>query len=203
MPSASVNRIIDNARVRLPGAIDRAIVTELFLTLKEFLYETNLWIERIEFTAQPATSIPVLNPQDYSYSLTPVAGAITRLMAVVDSYGRTVPAILEDNQTVRIGRTPASPEQYTAIVALTVADPEDLDGYPVVPEWIMEKFTPAILDGLLGRMMSQPAKPYTSRPDAGVHLRRFRKGIGQARTEGSRGLSYGRQNWSFPKTFAK
>ena len=56
----------------------------------------------------------------------------------------------------------------------------------------------SLLDGLVGRMMSQPAKPYTN-PALGLnHLRKFRNAISFAGTESVRRNVANSQAWRFP-----
>ena len=60
-----------------------------------------------------------------------------------------------------------------------------------------------VLSGLLGRMMSQPAKPYTNMQLSVYHMRRFRDGIARAKVEAMHQNVYRAQSWRFPQTFAR
>ena len=53
MSSPDINRLMDNARVKLPGALDAALQMELFLVMKEFFDNTNIWEEEIPFSVTP------------------------------------------------------------------------------------------------------------------------------------------------------
>jgi len=79
--------------------------------------------------------------------------------------------------------------------------PTDKNDFPVIPDWILPLYGVGILDGLLGKMMSQIAKSY-SNPKQGVyHLARFNGAMAQARASALRRYTFGTQAWSFPQGF--
>lgn len=202
MPNADMNRLMDHARIRLPGALDAAIQIELFAALREFFGSSNCWYEDIAFAVTPTTQDYYANPAAFTYTITPTDGTITRLLGVRDSAGRQISAMMPTPGEVVIYRAPSQAETYTARVALTVTDPTTGAGYPVFPDWVMAKYGGEILDGVLGRMMSQIAKPYSNPTVAMVHLRKFKQGISKAKVEASHANVYRGQNWTFPQTFA-
>jgi len=202
MQQPEMIRLMDQARIRLPGAVDAAILIELFAVMKEFFIETNTWREKLEFTAMPTPGPYSTHPEAYSYDLVPVQGSVVRLMAVTDAEGRPVPAAMPVPCSVVLERGPSAPETYTAHVVLTVSDPTTRDDYPQFPLWVLNRYFTPILDGLLGRMMSQIAKPYSSPTIAMAHLRRFRKGMSEARVDGRRRNVYAAPTWRFPRGFA-
>lgn len=193
MATADLTRLMNNARIKLPGALDSTIQLELFATVEEFLASTNAWIEDINFAVTPASK---------SYQITPTDGVINRLISVVDSGGATQHAIMSIPGTIQLQFSPSKSDTFTARVAKTVTDPVDSGGYPVFPDWILEKYGSDMLDGVLGRMMGQIAKPYSSPSIAMYHLRKFEKGVNRARAEVSHGNLYRAQNWRFPQSFA-
>ena len=201
MPNADTNRLMDMARIRLPGAVDAAILVELFSVLKEFFTETNAWREDLKFLAQPTQNTVHTHPRDFEYIIIPSKGAITRLLGVKDESGRPIAASMPEPGYVRLSSAPMNPENYIATVTLTVTDPTTREDYPVFPDWIMNKYQKDILDGVLGHMMSQIAKPYTSPQMAGLHMRRFRQAMARAKVEARRGNVYAAQNWRFPGNF--
>jgi hypothetical protein len=193
MSHPDMNRLLDHARIRLPGAVDAAILVELFAVLKEFFIETNVWRERFEFTAQPG---------DYTYDIVPFQGSVVRLLAVTDRNGRPVRATMPVPGNVVIDRAPDADEVYTAHVVLTVSDPTTKDDQPQFPIWTINRYFTPILDGLLGRMMSQIAKPYSSPAISIAHLRNFKKGMASARVDAKRQNVYAAATWRFPRGFA-
>lgn len=190
--SGILDRIMRGARMRLPGALDDAIKEELFLVLDEFLQRSTIWQEDVTFKVTSA---------DTEYVVVPSAGTIIRLLQVINSDDTPVRATMQEPFTVVLREEPNA-DTFTAKVALTVVDPTTKDGNPEVPEWILTKYHGAILDGVIGRMMSQPAKPYTTERHAVYHTRRFRNGTASATAEAKRKNVHGGQAWAFPQQFA-
>lgn len=193
--SADLNRLMDNLRIRLPGAVDGVIQTELFAVLDDFFARSNAWTEDIEFDVTAGET---------DYTITPTGVAlINRLMGVVDQNELPVAVTMATPGEIKLVYEPTVAGTYTAQVALTVTDPVTRDGYPIMPDWVMNKYGNDILDGVLGRMMSQIAKPYTNERMAIYHMRRFSGAVSQAKVEAQHRNVYRGQNWRFPQTFAR
>ena len=203
MASADINRLMDHARIRLPGALDAAIKMEFFSVMNEFFQSSNIWFEDIQFAVTPATVSYTEDPAAYTYPLTPTDGSITRLMGVMDSKGFVQQAVMPTLGELILTRSPSVADTYTARVALTVTDPTDAEGYPVYPAWITDKYGNDILEGILGRMMSQIAKPYSSPQTAQYHMKNFKQSVAQAKVEANHQNVYRGQSWRFPQTFAR
>lgn len=203
MASADMNRLMDQARLRLPGALDTMIQMELFQVLVEFFKSSNCWFEDIEFTVQPTSNTYQQAPDDYTYVVVPTAGTPVRVFGVWDSDGRLVAASMPTPPDIVLLRSPQSAETYLARLVLTVVDPPTREGYPQFPDWVLKKYGDTILDGVMGRMMSQIAKPYTNTALAGLYMRRFLAGTTQARIETSRQNTRAGQTWTFPQTFKR
>lgn len=203
MANADMNRLMDQARIRLPGALDAALQMELFSVMNEFFQGSNIWYEDISFAVQPTTQTYLENPDAFTYDIVPDQGAITRLMAVADGKGLPVRASMPILGQLVLQWSPNTADTYTARVALTVTDPVTREGYPEFPAWVLNKYGNEILDGLLGRMMSQIAKPYSSPAGAQFHLKNFKQAVSQAKVEASHRNVYRGQNWSFPQTFGR
>ncbi|WP_374309876.1 hypothetical protein [Methylocella sp.] len=201
-------RLVDLARDRLPGALDGMILRELFMTVREFFMRSDAWTHIISFCACP---------RQHKYKISPAAeegdAFVNRLLWVEglrpcsDKTGgglacaATMPQPGAPFATIEIRNPPSAPEKWHAHVALTVVDPTDHDGFPRVPDWLFDKHMGALLDGLLARMMTQPAKPYSNAAMAQYHGRRFENGVNLARTETRHGTLASGQRWSFPRSF--
>jgi len=190
--SVEIVRLLANTRVQVPGALDDMLKLELFNTLDEFFVETHSWLQEISVT----TAV-----DDKTYTLTPTAstGAIISLMSVVNSSEFSVSATMPTTGNLLLTNAPSQIEVLTVKVALTVVEPLDADGYPNIPSWLLKKYGGAIFEGLVGRMMTQPVKPYTNERMAIYHMRKFRALISQARSEARRENSYDAQRWRFPQ----
>lgn len=204
MANADMNRLMDNARIKLPGALDSAIQLELFSVLNEFFQESNIWYEDIDFDVTPTSQTYLENPDAYTYQLDVLEqGTINRLTGVVDSGGFIQRATMPTPGYVILSYSPSAAGTFTARVTKTITDPVTRDGYPVFPAWVLNKYGNDILDGVVGRMMGQIAKPYSSPTLAPVYLRNFKQGTNKARAEAMHGNVYRGQNWRFPQTFAR
>jgi hypothetical protein len=203
MSNPDINRLMDNARVKLPGAIDDALRLELFSVLKEFFQESNIWEEDIPFEVAVTTLSRVTDPEAFTYEIVPTEGMITRLVNVKDSGGYPVHATMTTPGQIVLTTSPNNAQTYTATVTKTVSDPVTRQGYPVFPNWVLQRYFNEILDGLLGAMMGQIAKPYSSPQMAKYHLGRFGRGISRAGNEASHGNIIGAQAWRFPQSFTR
>jgi hypothetical protein len=192
--STDFTRLIDSTRARLPGALDGTIKLELFSVLKEFTQRSNAWREDIGFSTLPG----VVEYDLLSENL----AAINRLLYVAsaDAPTASIPATMATPGRLRLKYTPSGSEALTATVALTVTDPTEAGGVPQFPQELLDKHFLGILDGLLSRMMSQPAKPYSSDRGAAMHGYRFRQATDLAKQEAQTGNVFGAQAWRFPGT---
>lgn len=203
MAAADLNRLMDNARIRLPGALDDTIRLELFTVLDSFFQGSNSWYEDIGFNVAPTTLTYAEDPSQFSYDLLPSqqGSMIVRLVGVWDAQGFPQTAFMPTLGTVVLKNGPNEAQTYTARVILTVSDPVTREGYPVIPSWVLAKYGNEILDGVLGRMMSQLAKPYTSAQGALYHNRMFGKAITAAKVGAQHQNVYRGQSWRFPQAF--
>ena len=192
--NADLRRIIDNCRVNLPGALDAGIQLALFSTLQDFFDGSNIWTEDIQFDVTP-------DEQNYSV-VPPGVSAITRLIGVWNSDDQYVSASMRTPGDLYLAFQPSQADTFTARVALTITDPTNREGYPEFPDWILKKYGVGLIDGVLGYMMSQPAKPYSNERLGIFHMRRFRSVVARAKVEVAHENVYRGQNWKFPQTFA-
>lgn len=195
MASRALDRLLDNLRVRLPGALDSTIRFELFAALDEFFTRSTTWSSDLTFAVTTTGKSYQLHP--------PVGARIHLLRTVQDADEGYHSATLGNNGLVVLLNYPQIAQTYSADVVLTVADPVTRAGDPVVPDWVYADHGETVLHGVLARMMSQPAKPYTSTQLAAFHARAFRSGISEARIRADREGLYRGQTWRYPQTFAR
>lgn len=194
MSAEAFTRLMDSARVRLPSALDGVMKLELFSVLKEFTQRSNAWRETIGVLTSPGA---------FEYDLySENRAAINRLLHVtpIDAPTVSIPATMPTVGRLRLQYAPSESQRLNAIVALTVSDPTEEAGFPQFPEELLDKYFTGILDGLLSRMMSQPAKPYSSEKGAGFHGFKFRQATNLAKREAQTGNTFGAQTWRFPQT---
>jgi len=185
---------MNQARVKLPGASDAGIKGELFDVLHEFFSDSSAWQEAITFDVMPTL-------QDYA--LVADGGQIVRLVGVMDANGIPVPASMPTIGTVLLQNAYDTAQVLTATVAKTVSLPihRDYNNVPQMPIWTLPVWGRTILDGVLGKMMTQVSKSYTNETLGTYHLKRFRDGIAMAKTAMLRRNSFGAQAWQFPQGY--
>jgi hypothetical protein len=203
MATVDINRLMDNARIELPGALDNVLKLEFFSIMNDFFQQTSCWTEDISVAVQPTSSSYLENPSAYTYDLVPEGGSIVRLL-----YLQNLQSIQQQGDMPTPGKlvlkyAPSTADTYIATVAKTVIDPTTAEGYPVFPDWVLSKYNIEILDGVLGRMMGQIAKPYSSPQMSVLHTRKFQAGVQRAYVETLHGNVYRAQSWRFPQTFSR
>lgn len=201
MGTADLNRLFDSAKIRLPGALDSVLKLELFSVMNDFFQSTNIWYEDIEVAVKHTDLDRVTNPDAFTYDLVPELGAITRLGLVIDGGGIQRDAVMPILGEVILSTSPDVDTTYVFHTFLTVSDPVTRDGIPQFPAWVLNKYGVDILDGLLGRMMSQPSKPYANSQLAVLHTKKFWNAVAQAKVEGLHRNVYRGQSWRFPQAF--
>lgn len=195
-----VARFMNVARVRLPGATDDAMQLELFAVMDEFFKGSNVWQEDVNIT------IPANDPAGTIYYVTPTGPSLVdKLLWVYQvststaiSRGSQIGAAMQYPGEITLGSQPSSAVTYRVTVTLTVQDPTTRDGYVSFPAWVLARYRNIVLDGLLGRMMSQPNKPFSNMQLSVFHMRKFIGGISSARVEATRNNTYRQQAWRFP-----
>jgi hypothetical protein len=193
MSAADYTRFLKVVMSRLPGAVESAVKLEMFEAVNEFLADTSIWQEAIPFTT-------VANRTDYS--LPAYNGQFLRLISLENTDGTPYAATMNEPGTIVLATEPAGGEELTATVAMTIVDPTTDEDWPEFPEWIFTRYRGVIQEGLLMRMLTMPAKPFTNAQFALIHGARFRAGIGKARVDVQHGNLQRGQRWQFPQNFA-
>jgi hypothetical protein len=187
MDSKLATRILQNAQIHLPGALDNAIKTEFYNVALEFLDGSDVWREDLKVHVRANKT---------AYELSPTA-EVTRLIEFVDGNGIPVTATMAEPAVVILNNTPSVDDTFVATVAYKV-NGVDSAGYPDMPDWITSKYLLDLIDGIVARMMAQPAKPYSNPTMAVYHMRKFRNGIATAKAQASGANLFGGQRWRFP-----
>lgn len=188
------------ARTRLSGATDAGIELELFAVMDDFFRGSNVWQEDIN------VAVPANDPAGTQYQLVPTGPAlIDKLMWTFQAPSQTnqlrgpgVNAAMQTPGLLTLPYQPSSATNYIATVSLTVQDPVKQESCVIFPLWVLERYRQVLLNGLLGRMMTQPNKPYSNTQMAIYHTRKFSSGISAARVEMTRNNTYRKQAWRFP-----
>ena len=193
MSNVPLDRIINTAQLRLVGTTVIGIKNELYSVCDEFCQKSGAWYDTVQFTAVPMV---------LGYTIMSPVGQIIRLKGVTNGGGSQMDAAFNLPTDLELAAAPAAADTYTAWIVLTVNDPVDRNSYPLIPKQLAIKYNSVLLDGVLGHMMSQQAKPYTDQNMAAYHLRRFRSGIAQATLDALKQNTEQNQAWRFPQGFA-
>jgi hypothetical protein len=185
------NDIMDYLRLNLPGALDGVIDMEIQNVLDEFLSRTNAWTETAPLKVTAGKKL---------YPISPIAGLVVRLLAVYDENDVQVVAAMPTLDTVSLRDDPGRTAKFKAYF---VVKPTPDQGADSVPEWILVNHRLPLQHGVLGRMMSQVAKPYSNERLAIYHMRKFMSLTAQVRAEKSQQYLYRGQVWHYPQNFAR
>lgn len=195
-------QLMNQARVTLTGVSDAGLKGAFYDVCSEFLNDSSAWTEDIQFLAIPTQR---------TYLVQPTEGQVLRLVGVTTPApppegssvpeGLFIPALMENVGYVTLKCAPATNTNYIAVVVKNVALPSDRAGIPIGPDWLLPIWHVGLLDGLLGKMMIQPAKSYSNKETGTYHLKRFRDAIARARVSKLRANTNGSQAWRFPQQF--
>lgn len=185
----TMDRIMNELRVALPGAVDPAIEHALGEVMWEFCDVSGAWTSPRSVALSAATTRYTIEPDD---------GYPLRLAAIEDDAGHTYDAEFIPPDGIDFHRALESVDRV--VVTLVVApDPTTPLG---MPDELITAYRAALMDGAKARMMAQIAKPWSNPTLAAAHLRRFTSATSRARAHASRQRTIAGQRWSFPQTFA-
>lgn len=189
-----IAQLIGQARVKLVGTSEAAIKLELFDVLKEFFDFSSCWSEDVEI-------IIAGDGVTREYNVVPNGGTIIRLAGVVDANGFVQPAIMPTPGTLLFATAFTVAQTFTATVIKNVDAPLPKSGFADIPEFVLKLHGIGILDGVLGKKMTESAKPYTDKKQGEYHLRRYITETSKARVAALRRNTFGTQAWSYPQSF--
>lgn len=199
------DQLMNQARVKLTGASDKGLFAEFYDVVTEFLNDTSLWTHHVTVPYTPNILVfPLFVPE----------GQIIRLEGVVD-WGPNVPdltiqppngtsfvpALMPHQGTLRVKNAFNTSGYMLASVTCNTVLPTDKQMMPEAPSWLLPMYHVDLLDGLLGKMMTQVNKSYSNAKQGEYHLRRFRVGIGKGRSAKLRANTNGASAWRFPQQF--
>jgi len=214
-----ISTIFDEVMIRAPGATVALVELETFATLREFFVDSGAWL-----VEAPPVSIKAYQP-DYYLDPQPDGDVLYIYSMAYPTGDRYKFLTVSQQQTVR-GRVFApsaipityhgyvdEPGKFTLSPTVTVDAKKALIPYVVltlkdsacdgnkedIPSWMLRYWKDIWIDGILGRMMSQPNKPYSNPAQAQYHGRRFRTGIARARDMARRQFGTAETDFKFPR----
>ncbi len=190
---ASIENILKNARIKLPGAIDSAIMVELFNVVDMFCRRAD--------ANRYAAPVPI-TAGSVAYTVTFTGEVVVRVFNIAHEKMDTSGAFYDaDSNLLTIGNVPTADDaEYPVYLNVSLAPKP---GVSDPDEWMQEltwqRYASTLLDGLLSAMHGQPAKPYFNERLATFYGRRFRNGINLAKQQTAVGQAPNAASWRFPK----
>lgn len=195
-------QLMNQARVTLVGSSDAGIKGAFYDVLTEFFNDSSCWTQDVQFNALSTKA---------EYALSVSEGQIIRLVGVCTPAtpasgapfppGTFFPALMPAVGVVSLKCPPQTATTLVATFVTNVALPTDRHSVPQGPDWALPLWHVGLLDGLLGKMMLQPNKSYSSVTASAYHLKRFRDAIARARVSKLRANTNGAQAWRFPQSY--
>jgi hypothetical protein len=187
---SNYTRLIDNLRIRLPGALDGLIRLELFNVIDEFCRTTDANRREIQTTLTAGVNQYDIRPDD------------AEIVMALQVAHKTLSArgIVYDAGFIVVTDTPSAADVTEPLVTQVSVTPLYGNGDPELwlSEELYQKWFSWLLEGVLWRMMSQVAKPYSSERMALYHSRRFRNGMAIVRTQAGVENTPNASAWAFP-----
>lgn len=208
LTAADIDFLLNELRIELTGSSEAGIKQALWGAIKEFLADTESWIEQQQLLVTALVQSYNITPRDQ--------GQVVRLVGVLDGNLIPVPCVMSDLGTLQVLQpitvssidTVVNPAATSATnpwlvcIVKNIVLPGTRDTLPIAPKFVLSVYSEAIKAGVLGRMMLQPGRTYSNAPLAKYHLTKFRDQIGVARTQTWNQNLHGGQRWAFPQTFA-
>jgi len=195
-------------RAVVPGCTSDAADQAIKATLREFYNKSGLWVETLEdlnatgameeIDLSAAAKADGYDANVISAYYIKYDDAYLKPLHQVKQFDTgIIPTHYYGLEAGRYGIRPTAVDVVADImearVVLTPAFTTD-----VVPNDAGGIWFDQILDGMLGRLYTQPNKTYTNLVQGQYHLRRFRAGIAEARDVARRRYTQTENSWTFP-----
>ena len=194
---------LNELRTRLPGISEGQLSLELKSTLREFFTKSGFWMEELD----PINIVADKELYKLSYPQARVMvvhrvwidNAPTTLSTIAPKANSGRKAYMKEPDLLQIGPMPTVSVDDGLVVQ---AQLNPLPCMDKVPYETVTHFFNEVLDGVLGRLYSQPGKPYTNLIQSQYHLKRFRDGMALARDMGRKRFSNSTRPWVYPQGWA-
>jgi hypothetical protein len=196
MPTISeqyLTRLMNNLRVKLPGALDGAIQMEMFNVVDDMC-------RSVDFHLAVFATPLVVGVQSY-YVQSPVGSLpISFYKLAHETYDMKRAFVSPDDASFTL-LDPVTAEHAATPVAVKMTFAPDPAATPEqwVPDGFWGRGYTTILDGVLAAMMASPAKPYSNTQLALFHARKFKRGKSAIKIINTTGNAPDGQSWQFPR----
>lgn len=200
--------VMNELRIKLPGASDTGIKQALWGVIKKFLMDTNSWKESQSLLVTAAVQQYNIAPRD--------GGQIMRLVGVTDGNRCPVRAVMDEIGTLdvltpitvtsltppagTVGTSPNYP--WTVFLMKNILLPGTKDNIPIAPAFVLSAYSQCVIDGVCANMMMEQAKTYTNVQMAAYHRKLYLDGITTALSDTWNQNLFGGERWTYPQQFA-
>ena len=212
MPSA-YDRIFTDVRKDLPSVPDAVVRQEIFRVMDDFTQRTNIWQEQVPIHI--LVNVP-------TYKFDTISGKPSRLLFAYIDPGYPYPGVGAPPATappetglmkywampglsmrvpgvLQLPRMPNTEADWLIIVAKRTSEPLNADNYPVIDDWIPDKYADTIGRGIIARLQIEPQKPYSNPMLAQANQKAYISGCSLARANDGHANVLDGQNWVFPQ----
>lgn len=183
----------------IPSCPDAVIKQQAFMTVNDFCQYTNIWQQTVDLNI-------LKDAQSYDINGQVTDGKVNRLLLVYNPASQTynwpmsgiamrVPGIITTY------RAPGQNATWKAIVAKRPSN-MNTEGWPIIDEWIIDKYGDSLAAGTSSRITAIPQKAYTNPMVSKDYLRTYIDGRNLARANDGHANVLDAQNWRFPQTWA-
>jgi hypothetical protein len=189
---ALTDRLMNDLRVRLPGATDAMIQREIWSLLNDFCREGLAWRENVEITLSGGVS---------TYAIAPAGTEVVLIYGVSHPTMDLSGAVYSFGNLLLTNEPSGSDLLSSAFVdaALTPALTAGSDVEGLIPGDMWSEHHEAILNGVLGRMLAQPAKPYSNPALAAFYVKSYTIERAVVRRKVRTGGVMAPQTWRYPR----
>lgn len=187
-----------------PGAVRSLVRLEFIKAVREFYEESGCLREVVtrdvvadtaEYTIEPDTANTLtLRPLNVAYNRVPLRILMRKPDEVTESTGTPRAWYRVGVNTVVLWPKPTEALANGISVYISLLPDPTVSSLPNISK--VEHFD-ALIDGTLGLLKQQPAKPYTDLLTAQYHLRRFRSAIAKFKALANKGNVPGGAGWTF------
>lgn len=204
IPSKPWDRLFSDVKIDIPGVTNAVFQQVVFFVFRDFCEQTNIWTEEVPINVTP-------NVTKYPFTVAHL-GFPNRLCLLYDpamkdpdkkwvqgNISMQVPGIIV------LSYSPSSAATWNAVIAKIPEDPTNSQNYPdleTADQWIVDKYRQALYHGVLGRLQSQPTKPYTNPALAKFNWQFYIAQRSKARGDVMKANVFGGQRWQYPQSFA-
>jgi hypothetical protein len=208
------DRIFADIRKDVPSVPDAVLRQELFRVMDDFTQTTNIWQEHVVVRITPPTM---------TYAFTTHDGKPNRLLTVYEAKYEVnplieppaTPQLVPPNRywpggrvtmrvpgVIQLWNQPSFETDWAVVVAKRTSEPLGAENYPIIDDWIVDKYADTIGRGVLARLQLEPQKPYSNPMLASANQRAYYSGRSLARANDGHANVYGAQNWIYPQAWA-